>query len=366
MNLITPSLIAFLSGLNPAAAPQTSDNIKVTGFAEGYLGWSSPNAGTGATRVGRQFDTRNRQGRLAAAQVNIQYTDPSGKFGATLSPWFGDNADILFLGERTDSKVAKHLAQAYITFMGNNVTVDAGKFYSWIGNESPESLSDDVYSRGFLYTLAQPVYHLGARLSTQINPQWGASLYGTAGWNQVQRPGGGITFGAQIRFAPDAKTSASLGFISGKEGDDKPNHVGGFGGIGFGSAGTAQTDLVDFIVSHQATPKLKLALNADYASAHGNGKSGTWSGVAGFARFQHDAHWAFGARIESVRDHGGLRLGQPASLGSFTLGADYAVDAQWVVRGEIRHDWSNVSLFNSTSGARRNQTTFNVSVGFKF
>jgi hypothetical protein len=360
------SSLAMIAALRGGMTPQSSESVKITGFAEGYVGWSSPNTATGLTRVGRQFDTRNKQVRLSAVQANIVYTAPDGKFGATISPWFGDNADILFLGERSDSKIAKHLAQAYVTFTGKNVTIDAGKFYSWIGYESPESMQDDLYSRGFLYTLAQPVYHLGARLSTQINPQWGASLYGTSGWNQVQRSGGGITAGAQLRYSPTSQTSATLGFITGREGDDQPNHAGGFGGIGFGSPGTAQTDLADFILTHQATPKLKLALNADYTSAHGGGNSGTWSGVAAFARYQQDAHWGFGARLESVRDDGGLRIGQPATLGSLALGVDYAVDTHVLLRGELRHDWASASLFNSLGGPRRNQTTFTLSAGVKF
>lgn len=366
MNLYLHAISAIIAGIHSYGQDEKPSNYKITGFAEGYLGTASPNAGTGATRVGRQFDPRSRQARLSVAQVNVQYASPDGKFGFTASPWFGDNADILFLGERTDSKLAKHLAQAYVTFSGSNLTVDAGKFYSWIGYESPESIADDNYSRGFLYTLAQPVYHLGVRASTQVNPQWGASLFGTAGWNQVQRSGGGISFGAQIRFTPESKTSASLGLISGKEGDEAPNHAGSFGGIGFGSMGTAQTDLVDLVVTHQATPKLKFALNADYASAHGNGKSGTWSGLAAYAAYRHDDAWAFALRAESVRDHGGLRLGQPATVNSFTLGADYSFNTHFLLRGEFRHDWCNVSIFNSTSGLRNRQTTLNLSLAVRF
>lgn len=365
-SLLLPNLTLAFAPTSPRS--EESKAWKVTGFIDAYHGWSGPRQGRGLTRAGRQFDPRNEEGRLAAAQLNITYTDPSGRFGATLSPWAGDSANLLFLTEPSDSKLAKHLAQAYLTFTDpkNGLSVDLGKFYSWIGFEGAESMGDDLYSRGLLYTLAQPVYHLGARVNKQIDAKWGASAYLTNGWNQVERDGGGLTGGFQIRYAPDAKTSAALGVISGPEGGYTANRVGSFGGIGYSSTGTSQTDLVDFIVSHQATDKLKLALNGDYASARGNGKSGNWSGFALIARYQHDSKLGFGARLELVRDDGGLRIGTNGTVNAFALGVDYWAHAQVLLRAEYRQDWSSVALFGSTTGPRKNQGTFTLAIGVKF
>ncbi len=359
---------ALATALNWAHGSAATERVKVTGFIDAYYGWSQPLQGRGLTRTARQFDPRNDEPRLAAAQLNIVYTDPRGRFGATISPWLGDNADLLFLSERTDSKIAQHLAQAFVTFtdLKSGLGIDVGKFYSWIGYESPESMGDDLYTRGLLYTLAQPVYHVGARANRQFNPRWGASLFAVNGWNQVERAGGGLTIGVQLRYAPDAKSNVTVGFISGREGADRPNHAGSFGGIGYGSPGPAQTDLIDLSVTRQTTDRLKIALNADYASAHGNDKSGTWAGGALSARYQQNGKLGFGARVESVQDVGGLRLGQSATLGSFSFGVDYWAHPQVLLRAEYRKDWSNVALFTSRSGLRAQQSSFNLAVEVKF
>jgi len=359
---------ALMSSASAMPIDDSSDAWKVTGLIDVYYGTSLTNQVRGFTRSARQFDVRNEQGRLAAAQLNITYTNPTGRFGATLSPWLGDNANLLYLTEPSQSQIAKHLAQAYVTFADpeSQLTVDLGKFYSWIGYEGAESLGNDLYSRGFLYTVAQPVYHLGFRVSKQLNDQWGASAFLTNGWNQVERGHNGVTGGLQVRYAAGPKTSASIGVISGREGGNRANRAGSFGGIGYGSAGPASTTLTDIIVTHQATDKLKLAVNADYATARGGGKSGTWSGVALSARYQHDEKLGVGMRLETVRDDGGLRLGQRASASSMALGLDYWADTDVLLRAEFRRDWSNSALFGSNIGPRRTQGTLTLSIGVRF
>lgn len=341
---------------------------KITGFVDGYWGSQSSNHVKGSTRIGRQFDLRNEQFRLCAAQLNFLYTDPAGRFSATISPWIGDNARLLYLAEPGSSHFAKHLAQAYLTWNLNKLgaSVDIGKFYSWIGYESPESWKNDLYSRGLLYTLAQPVYHTGARLTLPLNSQCGVSAFFTQGWNQSDSTGSGLTLGAQLRYTPNRKTYISIGVISGKEGDTDQNRAGGFGGIGFPTAGRAQTDLADVILTYQANPRLKLALNADFAKASGGGKVGNWSGYALSAKYQATSKLSYGARIESVSDEDGLRLVQSANVNALTLGADYALNSLFMARLEYRIDWSNAALFNSSAGSSRSQGTFNLSLGVRF
>ncbi len=349
-------------------AQDTPSPWKITGFVDGYWGVQSPNPGKGLTRVGRQFDVRNEQFRLSSAQLNFLYTDPAGRFTATISPWIGDNARLLYVAEPSNSHFAKHLAQAYVTWnlSTSGATVDIGKFYSWIGYESPESWQNDLYSRGLLYTLAQPVYHTGARLTLPLNSQWGVSAFVTQGWNQSDSTGAGLTLGAQLRYTPNSKTYISFGVVSGNEGDTDPNRAGGFGGIGFPTAGRARTNLADVILTYQASPRLKLALNADFAQASGAGKDGNWSGYALSGRYEATGKLSYGSRIESVSDDDGLRLGQSATVNSLTLGADYALNSLFTDRLEYRKDWSDRALFNSSSGSTKTQGTFNLALGVRF
>ncbi|MBX3119371.1 MAG: porin [Fimbriimonadaceae bacterium] len=360
--------IAAVCTVACAHGQESESPWKISGFVDGYWGNSSPDQGKGLTRFGRQFDVRNEQIRLANAQLTFVYTHPSGGYGFTFSPFIGDNTKILFATDPSDSGLIKHLAQGFATIneKRSGLSLDLGKFYSWIGYEGAESLDDDLYSRGFLYTLAQPAYHTGGRLTIPMNDQWGASLFATQGWNQSESTGEGLTLGGQIRYTPNDKSFLSVGVISGKEGDGTTNRSGSFGGIGFGSTGRAQTDLVDVVYTYQYSPKLKLALNADVASVDGAGKDGQWSGWAGHARYEASDKVSVALRIESVADRDGLRLGVPATVGSFSLGADYRLNPLFTLRAEYRKDWADTALFTNTSGTSKNQSTFNVGFGVRF
>ncbi len=345
---------------DPAKAPDWT----LSGAIDFYHGWANPKVGVGPIRVGRQFDFRNEQLRLATAQVTVKYRPDKEGFGFTLTPSFGDNTDTLFGYDRTSSTWVKHFAEAYVTLKRQKLTLDLGKFYSWIGWEGVEAWNNDLYSRALLFTMVQPNYHTGLRGSYAFNEKNTLSLYATKGWNQTSRNASGLTLGAQYKRVLDSKTTAYLGVISGKEGSASVNNSGaGFGGIGFLAPGVLDTTLYDLIITREHNAKWRFSLNASSAKAGGS----KFYGISGVARYQLSPKVAIAARAEGVGDDQGVRFGTPAHVTSLTLGMDYLLSPQTTARFDVRNDVANTALFPRLGGGTsKTQTTFNLGIVVRF
>lgn len=347
----------------PIEEPAKAPDWTLSGALDFYHGWSRPRVGVGPVRIARQFDIRNEQLQVATAQVTIKYRPDKEGFGFSLTPCVGDHADILFGYDRTSSLWVKHLAEAFGTYKKKNLTIDLGKFYSWIGWEGVEVWNNDLYSRALLYTIVQPNYHTGLRATYAINDNNTVSLYATKGWNQTSRHPKGLTYGAQYKRVIDPKTTAYLGFITGKEGSVSANNSGTFGGIAFLAPGVLDTTLFDFILTREHSAKWRFSFNATSAKAGGN----KFYGASGVVRYQVNPKTAVALRAETVGDDRGIRFGTPAHMSSLTLGVDYALSPQTTARFDLRNDSSNVALFPRIGGTTaKTQTTFNLGIVVRF
>jgi hypothetical protein len=259
--------------------------------------------------------------------------------------------------ERTNPKhndVLDHFAQAYVTVE----RLDVGKFYSWCGYESPESRLSDCYSRGLLYTLAEPVWHFGLRYAWNLNPGWNGSFYLVPAWNQSESPTESVGAAAQIHRKFGSATDVTIGYMRSEEGDSSPNAFGGYGGIGFPKPGSSRVGMFDLIATHVASKSLRLVFNADYGMASEGANSGVWLGAAAYAIYTTADKWQIVGRAESFADRSGNRVGVPASLFEVTLTVSHNSDGI-IKRLEIRHDRANHGLF----AGEDHQTTVSLSLG---
>jgi hypothetical protein len=341
------------------AQAEKEEHWSVTGSAE--LLRTMPTEGWDPLSL-RQFDGRTDGPRLINARLVIRYSDVKGRFMAYLEPWIGDATDVLTDYEPSGSRVVRNLGQAYVRFGDDSQNIEAGKFNSWIGYESPLAADNDHFSRGVLYTLAQPAYHAGVRASKQFSPNFGGTVYVVTGWSQVEGDG---AFGAQGRWQADAKTAVTVGLYSGSEGDEQPNDLGSYGGIGFGVPGHARVNLVDVIVTHDVDPTLRFGLNADLAHADGS-VEGSWSGIALYARKNIGDKDTVAARFGWVRDSDGLRTGMDSTVNEFILTWTHRLNEQFSVLLEGRHDWASEDLFLVAGSQKSRQTTLSAGVIFRF
>jgi hypothetical protein len=162
----------FVTANAQTELPSVLKDLSVTGYVDMYYSYDFGKPMSGANVLGgsgRQFDVANNQFGFAALALNInKKITADNPFGFTIGVLLGKNADILNAFEPAGPNSSfKNLSQAYVSYAvpKSPVTVDLGKFLTWIGYEGLASADNDNYSRSFLYYYAQPVYHTGVRAS---------------------------------------------------------------------------------------------------------------------------------------------------------------------------------------------------------
>ncbi|CAN5388572.1 hypothetical protein BH11ARM2_BH11ARM2_23790 [soil metagenome] len=384
---LTLATIFFSSAVGAHAQSDSTflKGFSFSGFLDLYYQYDFGRPGTGDfnTKGGsnglnfRQFDSSHNSFTLAALQLNaIRKPTAENPWGLTVQLSGGKVADILALTEPAGANSAsKFLQQAYVTYAAKQgLTVDFGKFLTWIGYEGIQSADQDLYSRGFLFYFCQPIYHTGLRASIPIpNSPVTASAYLVNGWNEFEDSNAAKTYGASLG-ATFGKTSISTNYLGGNEGSAGVN--------GFVSGGTTNVNLGDLVLVHQLNDKIKLALNADYGTARptdGNALAshGKFYGIAGYIRGQINPTFAAAVRYEAVNDPDGIRSGINVGTGGARFNSvagtlDFNLSPESLLRFELRYDYSNRDAFNSSSGAgaalggNSNRTTLTVSHTLKF
>ena len=92
----------------------------------------------------------------------------------------GDTADMVNAFEPGGTDFLNYVQQAYACFLapvGNGLTIDFGKFVTPAGAEVIENKDNLNYSRGLLFALAIPYYHMGVRLGYAINDKVSVTGY---------------------------------------------------------------------------------------------------------------------------------------------------------------------------------------------
>ncbi|HSH95810.1 MAG TPA: outer membrane beta-barrel protein, partial [Roseimicrobium sp.] len=183
-------MLATLSSLSifaHAGQDEPFKDLVFSGFFDVYYQHSLNDPGVRTGLFGRQFDTNHAQFTFSSMQVNMQKkTTEENPFGFTLQLTAGKNTDILHATDPAGPESTKHLWQAYATYAAKNgMTVDLGKFSTWVGYESGTPVANDLYSISFLYFFCQPIFHTGLRVSKPVGPATVTAAV-VNGWNESE------------------------------------------------------------------------------------------------------------------------------------------------------------------------------------
>jgi hypothetical protein len=341
-----------MAGLKAMAQDSTksapAQAIDISGFVDAYY---SKNFAAPATRLNkfRNFDIDENQFTLSLAEIVFQ--KKAQPIGFRIDLDFGAANDVVQTGV---AGTLANVQQAYATAVlpvGNGLTVDVGKFVTFMGYEVIESKDNWNYSRSLLFSWAIPYFHVGARASYPVTPELTLMAHVVNGWNNVVDNNGSKTVGATVNYAVLPTTSLILNWIGGHEQPAGPDDVG-------------SKDVFDFTVTHQLTDDLALALNADYGQEKLASGTPLWKGAALYARYALDAASAIALRAEVFSDPDGYALGTgiPQYMKEVTATYEYKFTDALLVRGELRNDFSTVKIFDNglKSNADKNQLTFLV------
>jgi hypothetical protein len=325
---------------------------ELTGFVDGYYSWNFN--GIGPTQL-RNFDTNHNEFSLNLAEIAIEKKPTAeSRIGFRMDFDAGPTTDLVNAFEPGGQDYLDNFQQGYASVLaplGRGLQIDFGKFVTPHGAEVIETRDNWNYSRGLLFALAIPYYHMGARLAYPITDKVGVTGFIVNGWNDVRDNNSAKTVGASVAVKPNDRLAITQNYMVGAEQPDNSDDV---------------RHLFDTIVSYTLTDKVSLLGNYDYGRDRVAGESVDWTGMAMYLKYQHTENLALVPRFEVLWDSKAFATGTPQTVKEFTLTGEYKLKGL-ISRLEYRTDFSDEPFFTTDdNGLRKHQTTLTFGILYAF
>jgi hypothetical protein len=303
--------------------------------------------------------------------VLLRDASKKGEAGFRIDLAFGFQGNEIFPSARSDFSTLTGFAidddfdvqQAYVTYnvpIGNGIVVDMGKFITHVGAELIDGYDgyNYNYSRSFLFGLAIPFTHTGIKATYAFNDTVSLMAMVANGWDIVSDNNDFKTIGAQLAITPLDNVSILLNWAGGAE----------------GAIATDWRHILDIVIEIGLLDNLTLSVNADYGWEEGvsplnPGEDAEWWGVSGIVRYDVNHWFSLNVRGTFFDDNDGYRtFGTPDpgvtladhELWSFTVTPEIRINKNMIVRGEYRHDESNLNAYYEVGTLVDSQDTLAV------
>jgi Putative beta-barrel porin-2, OmpL-like. bbp2 len=350
--------VAFAVTAGTVAAQSTDTTLKVrlNGFVDTYYAYDFTRPFDGE----RKFTTQSV--RHDEANVNLAWigvTVERQRMHARVALQAGTSVQANYAGEprlgaTSGPDVSRFLQEAFVgAKLSDNVWIDAGVFYSYIGLESWSSSDNPTYTRSLVadYT---PYYLSGARLTWQVTPKLAAQFHVNNGWQNISENNRSKAVGARFDYTVSpALTVSYANFLGNERPQGLPSRTRVFNQVmakGTFTSGTQWQGQVDV----------------------GRQDGSDWYGLVGILRQPLSSRLAVVGRAERYSDPDQVIIGTSASQGFVGNGASLGVDAEldggvrW--RSELRSVRTNAALFSEGMSQRptRNDVVLVTSLSLAF
>ena len=367
--------------------------ITINAFASVSYTWNFNNPSTNLNQL-RAFDYDHNSIRIDAAELVVQKPVANrGDFGFRIDVALGAVAKVaaargLFRDPLTGNSQDIDLQQAYASYivpLGHGLRFDVGKFVTPVGAEFIEGYDgyNDNFSRSLLFNLAIPFTHTGFKLSYPFNDKLTVMVMLVNGWDNVLDNNSAKSFGVSFTITPVAPLVIYLNYIGGPERDHDDSdfrHLVDVGAVYKPTARLAFTLNVDYGLDQNAiggvtapvipvagAPMTPMDTTGGVAGATASLSNAQWAGVALYARVQASKRLALIGRGELFWDFDGFRTGTAQRVVEGTLTPELRVTDAFLLRGELRYDSSDHSVFVRSDGATRHyQTTVALNAIYVF
>jgi len=364
------------------AAPPPSPQIVWNGALDIYYDYNfNRPPGSDPTGPGtRNFDYKADMFAIGLAELQVsRATAANSRFGWNIKLAYGPTVDLLTSPGDSDNKNILQAYGEYLVPMGSkDVTVDIGKFATFLGQEVIEPSGNWNYSRSLLFQYFIPYYHAGVHASVPLTSTVALTGYLVNGWNDVSFDSNhNLAYGASLVFTPNSNDSLSFNALTSNE-PVTLTYTGGEGGAGTTTTQSEPKTVLEGIWTHNFNASLSGAvdLNYDFGTSATAGTTspafttGNWDafGVAAYLKYAFKSGSYFALRGEYVTDPDGFLMGV-GNVNAQEITATYSLQNPLFkgseLRFELRYDTaSQPGLFAGTSS--KNQTTLSVSHIFTF
>lgn len=248
---------------------------------------------------------------------------------------------------------------------GNGVQVKAGHFYTIMGYESVMAPENFFYSRSYMMQFGEPFTHTGILATTKTSPcmTWVGGI--TRGWNTFEQQNGQIGFlGGFFWESPHEATKLSFTLHSGSEDPTGDNNRTTYSLVFQQRLNQCWT----MALHHN----LGTEENAQVTTNNGALGQATWYGLGGYLFYSVNPCLDLGTRLEWFDDRDNARVSgisnaNVADGGSYfnmTFGANYRPTPWFIVRPEVRWDFSDLEAPGITGAFNNGTSDDQFTIGF--
>ena len=276
-------------------------------------------------------------------------SDGSPKWNSGNGPRDGGNAGLYGLA------LPQFFVEANIPW-GNGLKVKAGHFYTIMGYESVRAPENFFYSHTYMMQYGEPFTHTGMMASYETSPcmTWHGGI--TRGWDTFEQENGQVGFlGGFSWVSPHEATRLSFSIHTGSEDPTGENNRTAFSIVFQQRINQCWT----YVLHQNFGTEENARVNAD-----GELAQAIWYGLSNYLYYTVNPCLDLGVRFEWFNDRDnarvfGLANDAVADGGSYfdlSLGANYHPTSWFILRPEVRWDWSDLEA-PGIDGAYNNGTS---------
>lgn len=354
----SPQASAQQPAPTPAAKPWYEE-ITVNGLISTSYSYNVNRLSSGTNQF-RVFDFDDNTFKVDVAALVLQKAvSKPGEVGFRVDAEAGSSiprvsaAYGLFQGQDFDLKQA---FVSYITPVGSGLRFDIGKFVTHFGQEVIEEYDNvnDNATHSFLFGYAIPYTHTGIKASYTFSDQLAGMLELCNGWDVARDNNSSKSIGGQLAWTPAKNVSVFANFMTGPE---RTN------------VNSDPRTLLNVVAQWKPTDATVFTVDATWGSEKGAvvaGETATWWAAVGYARLGVSDTFAVILRGEYFDDGDGARTGVAQKLKEVTLTPELKVGSHFLVRADLRVDWSDKSVFEKKDGYTSAQPTGLLNVVYMF
>jgi len=286
------------------------------------------------------------------APVGVVITPGAGMAPPTVSKGVGTPVDV---------------REGYGKWTPGDFTFIAGKFVTLQGIEIVDGPLNPTITRGFLYGLAEPVSHTGARAMYTLAggmAHVGVGIFN--GWDTIVDNNNKKTLLLNADVAPNAMFHAQLAAYYGAEQPNNDDNAR----LSVDLTGAVVLDAltINFQGNFGSEPKIGIADTA------GNPQDDSWLGFGVQPVYTKDI-FSLGGRLEYMSNKHGSRipLGDDVSIANVTITPGIMPSKSFLVRAEYRMDTvlgaksaTGVDIKSAALNGKGNQSTVAIGVSYLF
>jgi hypothetical protein len=332
----------------PPVVPRLGD-LKLGLTFEGFyqFNWNRP---FDRINLLRAYDTRANTFGIQQTALLFEFAPdvPNGRrFGGRVDLQFGQATETVQGGPANEPRpdVYRNVWQAYGTYVfdvGRGLQLDFGKFASILGYETNYAKDNNQFSRAYLFNFL-PFYHSGVRLSVPVGERLTLMYMLTNGIQQTEEFNNFKSnhFAAVVK--PTDRIVWTVNYYFGQEQPDgsRPDGPDGYFRV------------FDTYATYSVTSRLGVGIDLNVVTNQVNRGDPTLSlnGLGAYARYQWTDEGAMSLRYERLDDEG-LFGGIAQVLHEVTATVEHKFAEGFLVRGEVRRDWSNQPFFTTNMPGR--------------